>query len=240
MKIDLLLKIIVGFCAVFFSFSTHSQVASNQKAPYYWFDEIIGLNNTGLYKGIEYREEYRFFTNEYHKFFLENKFYLGNILYDGEYYYNVEMKYDLYEDNVLVKILGESKYLFITLITELIENFSIKNHNFIKITDNKKGLENGFFELIYKSKKITCLKKNVKKSFKVYEENNLSYKFLKKNYYTIIKNETSYEISSKSSIIKVFPKKKKTVNSFFKNNKDFYKNNRGIFFKQLLKKLEDN
>jgi hypothetical protein len=233
-KINLL---VLAFCL---SFPIYSQKTFEESKAYYWFDNIIGQNNSGLYKGIEYREEYRFFSDAYHKFYLENKFYLGNILYDGELYSGVEMKYDLYEDNIIIKVIGESKYLFISLIPELIEEFSIKKHKFIRITNNTAGLENGFFELIYKSKETTCLKKIVKKAYKVYEESALSYKFLSKNYYTVLKNENNFEISSKSSIIKIFPTKKKLINSFFKNNKNLYKNYRDVFLKQLLEKLEND
>jgi hypothetical protein len=240
MKRNLFFKIIVLFLIFSYSFPITSQTKLKQNKTYQWFDTVIGQNNSGLHKGVEYREEFRFFSDAYHKFFLENKFYLGDILYDGEWYYDVEMKYDLHEDNIIVRVLGESKYLFIVLVSDLVEKFSIKNNNFIKVNNNTNGLENGFFKLVYSSKDTTCLKKIVKKGYKVYEGNAVSYKFLNKNYYTIVKNGNSFEISSKSSIIKIFPTKKKTINSFFKNNKDLYKNYRDIFLKQLLEKVENN
>lgn len=240
MKSIFFFKLTIAFISFGFFNSTYSQLTSEQNLAYNWFDNIIGKNNTGLFKGIEYREEYRFFSDKYHKFFLENRFYEGTILYDGEFYYDVQMKYDLYEDNVIVKVLGKSKYIFISLVAELIEEFSIKNSKFIRVSNKKEGLENGFFEIIYKSKKLQCLKKHTKKSFKVYEGNNLSYKFFKKTDYKIVKDSVVYEITSKSSLIKIFPTQKKTINSFFKNNKNSYKNYRDTFLKQLLEKLENN
>ena len=53
------------FCSVYI---VHSQSNDYEKDSFNWFDQLIGVDNSGLYYGIDYVEKHKT-INEKHKFF---------------------------------------------------------------------------------------------------------------------------------------------------------------------------
>lgn len=231
------------FFAIFFIINTvsiHSQTNSSSKDFYNWFDNIIGYENTGIYNGIIYTEKFRTLNNN-HKFYLTSEFTNGNIIYNGQPYYNIEMKYDIYEDLLIVKLPNHSEYFIIQLINDKIDEFSIKNKNFRKFSGKSEEFFNeaifGFYEISYQSKQLYLLKKH-KKSRKERIVGNFVYsKFKDESEHVIIFNDKYYKINSKKYLIKLFPELKKNIDNFYIANKQLLKLNQDTFMIQLIEHI---
>ena len=86
----------------FFFQLSYGQLKNQEKESYLWFDEVLGPENVNLYNGLNYIEKYKT-KNGNHKFFnSENTLPNSLIIYEGQPYYNVKIKYDSFEDQVLV------------------------------------------------------------------------------------------------------------------------------------------
>lgn len=231
------------FFAIFFIINTvsiHSQTNINNQDSYNWFDNIIGYENTGIYNGIIYKEKFRTIDNN-HKFFLTSEFSKGNIIYDGQPYYNIDMKYDIYEDLLIVKLPNNSEYFIIQLINDKIDEFSINSNKFLKISGKYEAFFNeaisGFYEISYQSKHLNLLKKHIKSRKERIVGNFVYSKFKDESEHIISFNDKYYKINSKKYLIKLFPELKKNIDNFYNSNKQLLKKDKDRFMIQLMEHL---
>ena len=68
---------------------------------YLWFDSMVDAKSTNLYNGVIEVEQYRM-TKGKDKFYQTRSFQLGTLYYNGQPYHFVQLKYDLYEDVLLI------------------------------------------------------------------------------------------------------------------------------------------
>ena len=237
MKKEISFRFILFFFFFLKIVSIQSQTYISPKDYYNWFDNIIGLENTGIYTGIIYEEKFRTIDGN-HKFYMTSQFINGNIIYDGQPYFDIEMKYDIYEDKLIVKLPSYSAYIILQLISDKIDEFSIKNHQFIKVYDKHEEFFNetlsGFYEITYQSKHLNLLKKHVKSRKERLGENFVYSLFKDKSEYFIIFNGRYYKINSKSELKKIFPKLEKNINSFYNSNKRLLKSDQDTFMTYLM------
>jgi len=235
--------LILIFLVTFLIFNIHSvqsQTNSDKINNYNWFDGKIGVENTGIYNGIIFKEKFRT-VNGNHKFYLTSQFINGNIIYNGQPYYNVKMKYDIYEDIVIVQLPDDSEYSIIQLINDKINEFSINNHKFLKISRKYEKFFNepisGFYEIFYQSKHLNLLKKNRKNRKKQIVGNLLYSQFKDKSEYIIVFNDEYYKINSKKYLVKLYPKLKKNINHFYNFNKQLHKLDQDTFMINLIEHI---
>lgn len=217
------------------SFSTlYSQNQSDKATSYNWFDAIVGVENTGLYNGTEYQKQYR--TKEGNdEFYKTSDFVEGSIVYDQQHYYNVYMLYDVYKDEIIVRLSTQSSLDIIQLIKEKIESFSINNKLFVRVSNNE---NQGFHEVLFKSNYLTLYKKHIKQRVQRSDEDFAYYVFKDKKNYIIKYNHNYYTIKSKSDFFKIFPEQKKDINSFYKTNKTLFKSDYDLFLNKLSNHIE--
>lgn len=221
------------FLLLFSTISLYSQTTDSEKALYKWFDTTIGHENSGLLDGIVYRELYKT-NNGDHQFYKFSSFQKGNVTYNGQSYFDVDLKYDIHNDEVIVKIPTQSTTRTIQLIKENINKFSINNSEF-------KLLQNGFYEIISINKTLSLLKKHKKSSTKHYSGRLTFYRFSEsKNEYYLNYNNVYHSISkSKRKLIKILPEYKSEINSFYKSQNDLLKTNHDLFMKKLIINLNN-
>lgn len=231
------------FFAIFFTLNTvsiHSQSNTSNKDSYNWFDNIIGYENTGIYNGIIYNEKFRTIDNN-HKFYLTSQFSKGNIIYDGQSYYNIEMKYDIYEDLLIVKLPYNSEYFIIQLLNDKIDEFSINSNKFIKISLKNEAFFNetisGFYEISFQSKDLNLFKKHIKSRKERIVGNFVYSKFKDESEHIIVFNDKYYKINSKKYLIKLFPELKKNIDNFYNSNKQLLEKDKDTFMIQLIEQL---
>lgn len=216
------------------SIAFYAQTNSDQKKYYKWFDAVVGIENTSIYNGAEYKKQYRTLKGS-NEFYLTSEFVKGNIVYNQQPYFDIYMLYDVYEDEIIIKLSTQSSLDVIQLIKEKIERFSINNKCFVRISNNEKE---GFYELLFKSNYLTLYKKHIKQRNQRLDEDFVYYVFKDKKEYTIKYNQKYYRIKTKSDFSKIFPKQKKNINSFYKINKKLFKSDYDLFLNKLSKHIE--
>ena len=210
-----------------------------QKKPefYNWFDNHINRNNTGLFNGLEYIEQYRT-INERHKFFISSEFQTGSLVYDGQFYDNVPLKYDLNTDELLFNVGYNYPYPTLILFRSKVKSFTLGESNFIRINNNLGQYKMaGFYELLMLREPITLLKKNKKKRFKRIKGTTVYFEFGHENSYIVKYQENYFELNSKKDVIRIWPDKKEFINQYF--NPALKKSNEDNFWTGFLYKLSE-
>jgi hypothetical protein len=148
------------FSILIFFFSGNLQSQNQNQKVYNWFDAATGDENPELYNGVLYVEEFKV-INDKHQFFRTDKFMLGNVSYNGNTYYDQYLKYDLLNDELLVKPKTASDALLLQTVKSKIDSFTLKEHKFIKIYNKENIRSNSeFYEKISQNKNINLLKKH--------------------------------------------------------------------------------
>jgi hypothetical protein len=234
---------ITAFLLFFISFFSHSQTQNTQRNYYKWFDSQIGIENTGLNNGIRYKELYRI-KNGKHKFYLSPNFIKGDIFYQGQLYYDIDMKYDLFEDQIIINLETQQGFSTFQLIKDLIDYFIIENKQFIQLTNNKvsnsPNLISGFYEIYFSSSNFILYKKYFKNRIKFLESKVVFSEFRNKYEYYIFYNNTYYLIDRKNDFRKIFPSQMKIITSFYNKNKILLKSNYDLFMMQLSNKINNS
>jgi hypothetical protein len=174
---------------------------------------------SGIYRGIDYIG-YPHRTKKGDPFFLSDAVRMGEIRYDGMLYKNVPMWYDLARKEVIVGYFdGFSK---ISLHSEKISDFLIENHHFINIqgdTASKHGLDEGFYDQIYKGKSEILVKRD--KNFLISTDpDGLWMSFSGEQNDIFLKTGEKYEsVSSQKSVLKALGKYEKEIQAHLKKNK---------------------
>ncbi|SNZ00483.1 hypothetical protein [Flagellimonas pacifica] len=211
---------------VFFSFSgcAYCQTLNEEKDFYIWFDEMAGIENANLYEGTVHVQKYATLDGE-HKFYKTFNYLNGHIVYNGEAYFNIDMKYDIYEDEILLALRSSSRVMMLQLIKERIKEFVIDERRFIGM-ENESSTTFGFYEALMETSFFTFLKKHKKIRYPS-KKNILFHRFVIKNEYYLNYKQRNYNIRNKKDIIKIFPQYKTSLNKFSmeslrKTDKDEY------------------
>jgi hypothetical protein len=203
---------------------------SIEKSALEFFDNVIGQKNLDINSGIKFNRKYRFLDNEHH-FYNKNEFINGTVNYNGHTYYNIPILYDVFEDNLIIKIASKFDSYSIVLDKKKTTYFSIGTDFFEK--DNSFG----YLQKLAQKKGITLFKKNHKRRKNRIHKNILLSKFLPENTYYIKLNDKAYLVNTRSQWKKVFPSSKKSINSFYKSNKKELTHSKDDFFINLLKTI---
>ena len=216
------------------------QTKKQESEFYSWFDEIVGVDNSSLFNGIEFKEKFRF-LNDNTNYFNTNKFLEGTIIYDGEWFFKVPIKYDAYHQEVIIKFpYRNSGDAIIKLYNSKIDAFSIGNSNFKHITIDSNGpLEiSGFYEIVFQNSLLTFYSKHQKIKREITFERTAYSEFIdaKQTHIVLYKN-TYYLIKNQKDLAALFSNFKKEIYSDFKNYKTTKKWNFKDFLVNQLSKI---
>lgn len=200
----------LGFMIPFFGMAQNTEVAY-----YNWFDAQVGVENSGLFNGKEYIDLDRASSNNF-KFLETPRFVTGSVSYNGQQYYDVDLKYNVWDDLLVIKLPNDGSEVILTPVKEYTKGFTIGSHQFVHVNDSvAKALDkNGFYELLQERTHYTLYKKYQKsRSNKV--EGNRSYFVYRdsKPIFFLKYNQQFIQIGSKRDLIKIFPQYKKEINS---------------------------
>lgn len=205
------------------------------------FDSIVGKENLGLNNGPLSLNPYK--TIRDNTMYLQNDRYtIGKINYDQQSYFNVKLKYDIFRDQIILNPSGQPEHIGINLIQDKTNSFSIYNKNFVKINKNDTSLPefvSGYYELIKISENFRLYIRHHKEIQNHVNDEGLYYSFKENNQYFIDYNTKFYEISSKNSIIKIFPNYKKQINDFYQKNRSISKTDNDQFINSLMISIYD-
>ncbi|HEX9602040.1 MAG TPA: hypothetical protein VF985_11160 [Mariniflexile sp.] len=177
------------------------QEAESRESYYYWYDQMIESSNFGVFNGVEYVENYRI-LNEKHKFFDDPNFSVGSIVYEGQPYFNLALKYDLFEDRLLLTYLNQSNSPTMVFDKNKVTGFEINGHQFkniqSKINDSSKPL--GFLEVLSANDSIVLYKKHKKRIRTKTSDKTRYYEFKEDNAYYTYYKETFFKIKKTTSV----------------------------------------
>ena len=224
------------FCAVV-SNCLNAQ-SKTEKELYNHFDTAIGIENTGLYNGVAYNEFHKIDKNQ-HKFLFSNKMLLGEITYDGQTYYDIPLKYNVYDDVVLIKLQPDLATHTFQLITEKIARFKINNSEFIRVKKRKNREEvGGIYEVLLSNENysLTLLEKHrLKENVKLDRGEVSVYTYKKDDSDFVLKRgEELFSIKTRDDFQELFPKHKKEISQFYKNQRSLRKSNPEKFLTNLM------
>lgn len=229
--------LIILLCALFVRYTSNGQESSIQENYYKEFDEIVGLENTSLSNGTRYVEKYRSRDGDY-KFYFSSDYLNGNIQYDDQTFYGIEMKYDLYEDQIIVNIPFHSGTSEFQLIDKKVNGFFVNDTEFISI-DNITNNEFGFYEVVFQSPHISLFKKYKKIRNEYVYEKSIFNKFKSTDYYLLYSSGNYNKIKSHKDIARLYPEHKSILNSYFKKQKSLRKSDYDLFMEKLMITLSD-
>lgn len=175
------------------------------------------------YSGPQY-VEYYLKIDVGQPFFLNTNFNLGLIRYDQILYENVPLKLDLVQNKIVIRDpLGVSSF---SPSDDKIDYFTINGHEFFKL---KKDSTNptlpisGYYEVLYKSSRLTLLKKETKKVRDELNSERVPTRFIDSRINFYLKMGSAYTIiNRKNQVLKIFKDRKTEMRQFIrKNNLDF-------------------
>ncbi|WP_298262626.1 hypothetical protein [uncultured Lutibacter sp.] len=239
-------KVTIVFFAFFFlSLKTTTFYCQNneltKESSYKWFDKVIGVGNTGLYNGIQYERKFNPLHND-HEYYLSSEFLIGDIIYNGQPYYDILLKYDIYNDDLIVKLPSYTSFNIIKLIKQHVKSFSINNNNkFVNIKASNSSVENvvGFYEVIFDDGNIKMYKKHQKSLKKHLEKSYVYDAFKNKEEYFLFYNNTYYKIKSKRNFFKILPNLKKNINSYYNSYYKLKREDYDVFLLNFSKYLSE-
>ncbi|MCL6273199.1 hypothetical protein M3P19_04220 [Muricauda sp. 2012CJ35-5] len=213
----------------------------SQEIDYYnLFDKAVGIENTDLYQGEIYTEQYRT-INENTQYFRSRDFLKGSLCYEGKCYYDLDLKYDVFSDEVLLKLITKAGGGTLKLFKDKLDSFTIDGVDYIKLDrSNADGLNlYGYYSIAYVSPRYTLYTKYTKKSFDRKDRSSLYYEFLDGPSEHVLLYQGKYHIvNTKKDNIMVFPELKKEIDKFYNLARRLRKTDSNGFQVGLLKRLD--
>lgn len=232
LKIKLLILLIFS---IINSLKIYSQ-NSSEILLYTKFDSIVGKENLGLNNGPLALNPYKTIGDN-NMFYKNGKYTTGNLIYDGQHYFNAKLKYDIFKDQLILNPPGQPENIGINLIQDKTESFCIYNKNFIRLNKNQTSLPDftlGYYEIIKIDKSFNLYIKHHKDIQKEIKEEGVFYSFHETYQYYIELNGKFYQTNNKSDINKIFPERKKTINTFYQKNRELSKTDNNQFMNSLM------
>lgn len=228
------------------AFKTHSQTNS-EISLYTKFDSIVERKNLEINNGPRHINHYRTIDKS-HSYYSTDKFTLGEVLYNKQYYYDIELKYDVNNDQLVLKPMDEYNYLGIILSKEKTASFIVNKRKFVNLNYGNPTLPeyiNGYYEEIIIGDTLILYIKNQKTRKKIIDNKQTSDgteqitydEFTDKNTYYIKLKNTFYTINSKKEIIAIFPENKKEIKEYYSKNSELEQSNKELFLENILKHI---
>ncbi|MES2329441.1 MAG: hypothetical protein V4539_07560 [Bacteroidota bacterium] len=176
-----------------------------------------------LYAGPQYTDYY-LKLQEGHPFYLNTFFHVGSIMYDHILYERIPMKYDILQNRIVIE---DASGVF-RLLPEYdkISYFTIQDHEFIKLIKDSSSPtlpKSGFYEVLYKNKNLTLLKKETKEVVEDLNSRSTIQRNVITNINFYLRAGNSYRIfNKKKHVLALFKDKKTEIRQYIrKKNLDF-------------------
>lgn len=199
--------------------TSYAQQINNTELVHITFDKLVGLENTSLYQGKIYIEKFRA-INKNKQFFKSAEFLSGDVCYKGQPYFNQLLKYDVYEDELLLKIKGNGNTL--KLSKKDIDSFSIEKNHFVNLKSKILPAQlSGFYEVLFKDDKFILYGNYNKNLIERTDKNYVYFEFTDaKTKYLLLYQGEYHSLDSKKEILNMFPNYRKKIKQLYKRTKN--------------------
>jgi len=218
------------------SLSSFSQTTSKEKI-YSWYDQQTGIENSILFRGMEYVEKDRM-INEKHKFFETQKFQNGSLIYDGQIYYNVPLQYNIYDDLILVNIKNEGVSSIFQLFSSKVNQFQVNDNKFRFLQPNNNLDIKGFYEVINQEGQLKIFKKHLRNRMEIRDRSvaYTEFSLADPQYIFQFKNDF-FELDNRRDLLAQFPNLKGEIKDYYSKYRRQYKDNPDTFMNNLADKM---
>lgn len=202
-----------------------------------WVDNAVGEKSLEVYNGLLHYNLYRTSNDSIHRYFQKNQFEKGTIKYNDQVYYDINIKYDIYEDQLVVKQDNEIDFKSLNVIKNNVTYFTVNNKKIVNIEklENKKDFMKGFYEENLVNSKFSFYIKHHKGIREIQKDGFILYSYSLDNSYAILMNQQYYEVNNKNQLIKLFPGLKKKINDYFQFHNNLRKGNEPLFMENLMR-----
>ncbi len=230
------------FFAFFINVSSLHSQSKDDILIYNWFDKVTGKENLDINNGTLNNNPYK--TIGYESMYYNNDDYQsGTLNYENQIYFDVYLKYDLYNDQLIINPSGLNKKIGINLNSSKVASFTIGGKHFVKI-DKKDSLKpevpTGYYEEIKIAPDFIFYIKHHKEIRKKISDNGVYYNFTSNNLFFIKYLNKISKIERKKDILKLFPEQKKQINEFYLMNREIKKSNLNQFMENLIKSISNS
>ncbi|MEX0291347.1 MAG: hypothetical protein AB3N14_19745 [Flavobacteriaceae bacterium] len=199
---------------------------SPDEAPYNWFDQIVGVEQLGIHEGEVYVEKHRV-KGKTSKFLPSPDFSGGSVHYNSQTYFNINLKYDAYDDELLLLVENNLGGNPLKLSKAKVEHFEIQGHQFKHIKDLKDGVPDGFYEIVLDGDFFDLLIKHSKLPKQQLEGSSVFYTFEDLDKLCLLQLNGNYELlDDLTDLENLFPKYKEALKAHHANQKgksEFYR-----------------
>ncbi|MEM9142874.1 MAG: hypothetical protein AAGA86_07795 [Bacteroidota bacterium] len=196
-----------------------AQSKKDLSSYYNLFDSIIGIENLEIHYGEVYVEKHRTKSKKT-KFFPSPNFMLGSVVFNGLPYYSVNLKYNVYEDELLMKIANRLGGEILQVYKDKVNSFAMGNHSFVKIEPRKtsnKTIESGFYEILLELTVSDLYKKHRKRLTDTLGENLIFYEFEDLSPEFVVYSRSDYHKVQRIMDLKgIFPEYTEQLGNFVK------------------------
>lgn len=193
----------------FVSLAQESFPSGDLRKAYEGFDATIGIQNTRIFTGLEYIEEHRM-INEKNKFFLKDEFRAGTVVYEGQPYFNIPLKYNVFDDLLLVQLPSDRGETVFRLLPNRLNSFVLNSREFVNVWE-KDSEFSGIYELLYDSQNLRLLKKYEMSLNKVSGRQLVHYEFEPRRPQYFFSYEGEYYDLSQKNLSNLFPNQRSVV-----------------------------
>jgi hypothetical protein len=147
-----------------------------------------------------------------------NKFRAGTIEYDGEVFGNVALIYDIHNDQLVVSLFDHATPMF--LVPDKVLGFEVNNRRFVRIVGGSNGVKTGYYEQLYSGRSQVLKKQEKMVTTTTVSGEGRVRSFVpssEKPGYYVKKDGIYYPVSSQSSVLDLFPVKKKEIKQYIKS-----------------------
>lgn len=229
------------FIILFGLFLNISQVFSqnnNDIFTYNWFDKNLGKESLPFNNGTGHLNFDKTIKDQ-NRYYIADEFKNGAINYQGQDYFNLDLKYDIFNDELVLRPYIETSYLQINLLKEKVDFFKIGNEKFVNLKQLPANFKSGYYEETVTGNNTVLYIKYYKEKKNIIKDNFFLIEYVQHNDFVLLKDNTFTLINDKKEIIKLYPDQKRKINDFFFMNKDLRKNSPGLFMKNLIKHINN-
>lgn len=224
-------------CMLFF-FTLHCFLNAQNKETdvYQTFDALIGLENSGIFKGTV-NLPYPNVRPDNHPFFGTAEYVQLVITYGQQTYSNIDGRYDLLKNTLEILPKKQTNLPPITLAPELLQGFILNGAAFEKFI-LPKSEEISFFEVLLSNTDFKLLQKHQKQGKeRIRNRNQIYIQYVESSSLFILTQGQMYPLNGKKDLLKLFPQAKEQLNEYYKASRETKKGNSALI--DVLRKWND-
>lgn len=218
-------------------YSIRSQT-NNEIATYNWFDKNLGIESLGFKNGPAHLNFDKTANNQ-NRYYVD-EFKSGSITYNGQNYFDLYLKYDIHDDELVLRPYNESNTTKINVVKDYVSSFKIGNEKFVNLKElNSSNYKTGYYEEVLLANNTILYIKYYKDKNNVMKENISYIEYLPKYDFILLKEKNFHLINDKKEIIKLYPADKRKINDFYFKNRSLKKEDPSLFMKSLMKYINN-